>query len=66
MGTGTLSLLLACAATLAACTSAKTSWTPTGERIRTVWGENLNPAAVHPEYPRPQMVRSEYAGSIAK
>ena len=24
--------------------------------LKTVWGENLNPEAILPEYPRPQLV----------
>lgn len=36
------------------------TWKPAGNRIMTSWGENLNPDNVLPEYPRPQMVRSEW------
>ena len=32
-------------------------WAPAGNHIRTPWAEKVDPAAVHPEYPRPQMVR---------
>ena len=28
--------------------------------LKTVWGENLNPEAILPEYPRPQLVRENY------
>ena len=35
-------------------------WTPAGDRIMTVWGENLDPAEVLQEYPRPQMERPEW------
>lgn len=45
----------------AACGNAP-EWTPAGDKIMTSWGENLNPAEVLPEYPRPQMVRSEWSG----
>ncbi|MDE6778917.1 MAG: beta-galactosidase [Alistipes sp.] len=36
-------------------------WQPAGDRIRTEWGERLDAADVLPEYPRPQMVRSEWS-----
>ena len=35
-------------------------WKPAGDRIRTEWGEKLNPEQVLPEYPRPQLVRAEW------
>ena len=35
-------------------------WAPAGDRIMTEWGENLDPANVLPEYPRPQMVRKQW------
>ena len=35
-------------------------WTPAGDRIRTEWAETVNPSAVLQEYPRPQMVRSDW------
>jgi beta-galactosidase/beta-glucuronidase len=35
-------------------------WQPAGDRIKTVWAGEVNPAAPLPEYPRPQMVRSEW------
>ena len=35
-------------------------WRPAGNRIRTEWGERLDPEHVWPEYPRPQLVRSEW------
>ena len=28
--------------------------------LKTVWGENLNPESILPEYPRPQLVRDSY------
>ena len=28
--------------------------------LKTVWGENLNPEAILPEYPRPQLARNSY------
>ena len=35
-------------------------WQPAGDRIRTQWGEKLDPQNVLPEYPRPQMVRGDW------
>lgn len=35
-------------------------WQPAGDRIRTAWSEEIDPQNVLPEYPRPQMVRSEW------
>lgn len=45
--------------TLAVAASAK-GWAPAGDLIKTKWAEEVNPAATLPEYPRPQMVRSEW------
>lgn len=33
-------------------------WKPAGSRILTSWGEQVNVQKPHPEYPRPQLVRS--------
>jgi hypothetical protein len=35
-------------------------WKPAGDKIMTTWGENIDPANVHPEYPRPQLVRADW------
>ena len=35
-------------------------WAPAGDHIKTQWAAEVNPAAPLPEYPRPQMVRSEW------
>ena len=49
------------ALSLISCNSGtKGDWTPAGDRIMTVWGENLDPASVLQEYPRPQMVREKW------
>ena len=53
-----LSYLL-CAALVCAC-APKVEWAPAGDHIRTAWAEDINPAKVHQEYPRPQMVRDSY------
>ena len=35
-------------------------WAPAGDRIRTKWADEVSPANVHKEYPRPQMVRQDW------
>jgi beta-galactosidase/beta-glucuronidase len=47
---------------LAACSGQKDAyvWAPAGDRIMTEWAETIDPSAVHQEYPRPQMVRSDW------
>lgn len=41
-------------------TAGNADWAPVGDRIMTVWGENLDPADVLSEYPRPQLEREEW------
>jgi len=36
------------------------AWNPVGDGMLTQWGESLDPAKVHQEYPRPQMKRGEW------
>ena len=36
-------------------------WAPVDIPIRTSWSAEVSPANVHPEYPRPQMVREKWA-----
>lgn len=40
--------------------SASAQWKPAGDRIKTEWGENLDPDNAWPEYPRPIMERSSW------
>jgi len=35
-------------------------WAPAGDHIRTVWADEVSPSNAHPEYPRPQLIRSEW------
>ena len=35
-------------------------WAPAGEHIRTAFADKVSPSNAHPEYPRPQMVRSAW------
>ena len=53
-------IAMAAAAAISCNTAEKVEWTPAGDRIMTVWGENLDPSEVLSEYPRPQMVRDEW------
>ena len=36
------------------------TWKPAGDKIRTEWSNKIDPANVHPEYPRPQMKRDSW------
>ena len=38
----------------------KPDWQPVGGKIMTRWAEEVQPDAIHPEYPRPQMKREEW------
>jgi beta-galactosidase/beta-glucuronidase len=49
------------AAALAVVGSASAQqWAPAGDRIKTKWAEEVSPSNAHPEYPRPQMVRTDW------
>lgn len=39
--------------------NANESWEPAGDKIKTRWAAEVSPENVHPEYPRPQMIRQE-------
>lgn len=47
------------AAALLTMLSGSAQWHPAGDRIKTEWGEKLDPQHVLPEYPRPQMTRAQ-------
>ena len=53
-------LLLSFASAFPICASKPSGWAPVGDRIRTEWAEQVDPACPLPEYPRPRMVRSEW------
>lgn len=40
--------------------AASRDWAPAGDKIKTKWAGTVDPANVHPEYPRPQMVRTDW------
>lgn len=50
-------MLLAAAALLSMSAAA---WEPAGDHIKTGWAADVNPSNPLPEYPRPQMVRSDW------
>ncbi|MEW6071221.1 MAG: sugar-binding domain-containing protein [Planctomycetota bacterium] len=41
--------------------AAPQEWKPAEGPLRTRWAADVSPAAAHPEYPRPQMVRRDWA-----
>ncbi|WP_106828450.1 glycoside hydrolase family 2 protein [Parabacteroides pacaensis] len=51
-------LFVCCA--LALTLGVQAQWKPAGDKIKTKWAEQINPKAVLPEYPRPQLERSEW------
>ena len=53
-------MALACALALGLQAPSLAQWKPAGDRIKTEWGEKLDPANVLPEYPRPMMERKEW------
>jgi hypothetical protein len=52
-------LTVACAA-LFLCSSGRAAWQPANGPLMTKWASEVTPGNVHPEYPRPQMVRKEW------
>ena len=53
--------LIALTAILATALPASAQWHIAGDKIRTQWAEQVTPDNVWQEYPRPQMVRPEWA-----
>ena len=57
-------VLLVLLAVVAGCGSRDAgtgTWTPVKSPIQTPWTAEVSPENVHPEYPRPQMVRERWA-----
>jgi beta-galactosidase/beta-glucuronidase len=52
------SVLTVCIAVLAVYAQAQ--WKPAGDKLKTSWAEQVNPANVWPEYPRPQLERTAW------
>ncbi len=53
-------LLLAALSGMSVYVSHAQEWAPVGDNIKTEWADDVNPSCPLPEYPRPQMVRSEW------
>jgi len=53
-------ILLMLAASLCGCANGDARWTPAQGRLMTRWAQDVKPSTVHAEYPRPQMVRSDW------
>lgn len=51
-------VLVCCALALTVCVQAQ--WKPAGDKIKTKWAEQINPQNVLPEYPRPQLERTDW------
>lgn len=51
-------VLVCCALALTVCAQAQ--WKPAGDKIKTKWAEQINPQNVLPEYPRPQLERTNW------
>ncbi len=56
----TLCVLAASVLALLSCKQDAPQWSPAGDHIMTTWGEEVTPENVHPEYPRPQLVRGNW------
>ena len=53
----TVSLVVAC---LLAATARSAEWKPAEGPLLTRWAKDVSPSNVHPEYPRPQLVRPQW------
>ena len=53
-------VFIAAAVLTAVSCSSSPKWEPVGENIKTRWAAEVSPANAHPEYPRPQMRRSDW------
>ncbi|TDS10243.1 glycoside hydrolase family 2 protein [Sphingobacterium paludis] len=51
-------MAIACVLATSLSVSFAQQWKPAGDKILTPWGEKLDAAKPHPEYPRPQLKRS--------
>ena len=52
--------LLALIMAVAVTSAYAQQWAPVGDNIKTSWAEQIDPSNPLPEYPRPQMVRSDW------
>lgn len=62
MSTSTLVSLigLILISTVISCSPVESDWQPKSAPIMTRWAKEVSPTNVHPEYPRPQLVRDEW------
>src|SRR5262245_32856415 len=51
---------LLCVAVCLVAVPARAEWKPADGPLMTKWARDVSPDKVHPEYPRPQMVRKEW------
>ncbi|NLG41911.1 MAG: glycoside hydrolase family 2, partial [Phycisphaerae bacterium] len=51
---------LLCICTLITSTGRAADWQPKTAPLMTRWAADVTPQNVHPEYPRPQMVREQW------
>ena len=56
----TINSLIIASLGCASAWAAVDSWQPAQGPLKTRWAKDVSPANAHPEYPRPQMVRSEW------
>jgi len=52
------SVILSCLLAMTLPYGYSQEWKPAGDKILTEWATQVNPKQPHPEYPRPQLVRS--------
>jgi len=57
---GEVFLSLVVCTVLCLCSFADAAWQPAKGPLMTRWGKQVSPENVHPEYPRPQMVREDW------
>lgn len=55
-----LALLTICSCSLSAAGASAADWQPAKGPLMTRWAKDVSPGNVHPEYPRPQMVREQW------
>lgn len=53
-------LLFSLSGLIISCSLAQNSWHIVGNKIKTPWADSVNPSGVLPDYPRPQMQRSNW------
>jgi len=57
---GTLAALLGFVAAACGAGASASAWKPAQGPLMTRWAREVSPSRVHPEYPRPQMVRKDW------